>query len=97
MAALTRPINIALFIFLLLPLWVVIGGRLLGLDSVGPMVPITWALNTIVLPVLLYKAVPGHMLVKVVFAAVGIVLAYVHFISYIHLAPAFGVSNYQWI
>lgn len=97
MAIITKPLYIALFIFLLLPIWVVIGGRLLGLDSVGPMVPITWVLNTAVLPVLLYKATPGRLLVKLIFAVVGVVLAYIHFINYIHLAPAFGVGNFQWI
>jgi len=89
----------ALLFFFFLPLWVCILGRVLGLDSVGPAVPITFFVNLLVLPFLLFPiiVVTNVWLRGLVAIVISVAVAYLSFISYMYLTPMFGVDNFHWM
>jgi len=93
----SRELSLVFLFFL--PLWVCISGRLLGLDSVGPAVPVTFFVNLLVLPFVLFPiiGVTNVWLRGLVTIFISVAVAYFCFISYMYLTPLFGVDNFHWI
>ena len=98
-----KPKVIGLLLVLLTPLWLCILYRILPLGSIGPAVPLTWLINSALLPAIIFlvgaeiRRKPIRRTVKILAIPGGLILAYFQFISYMPLTVAFELNDFEWI
>lgn len=92
-----------LTVLLLAPLWLCILYASLPLGSIGPMVPLTWIVNSALLPLALIYALKEiknekhRKLWMIGSVPIGLILAYFQFVSYMPLTAWFDLSDFNWI
>lgn len=92
-----------LTILILVPVWLCAVFSLLPLGSIGPAVPLTWAVNSMLLPLAfhsVFKEIENEKMRKKLVASsipIGLFLAYLQFISYMPLTEWFGLDDFYWI
>ena len=88
---------------LLVPLWFCILFSSLPIGSIGPMVPLTWIVNSVALPIILIYVFKEIRNVKVRKAwmvgawPLGLVAAYFQFLSYMSLTAWFRINDFYWL
>lgn len=90
-------------VLLFSPLWLCLLFRFLPLGSIGPAVPLTWVVNSFLLPVMIFHLANEigrkriRSTIKGLAIPAGLILAYLQFISYMPLTYVFGLYDFNWI
>lgn len=90
-------------IVLLNPLWFCILFYILPLGSIGPVVILTWPLNSIAIPALLFiasdriKAKEPRITSKILAIPLGLFIAVLQLNSYFPLTYFFGLDDFDWM
>ena len=92
-----------LAVLILTPIWLCLLFAVLPIGSIGPAVLLTWAVNSVLLPLAfrsVFKEIRDEKRRKKLVASsipVGLLLAYLQFISYMPLTEWFGLDDFYWI
>lgn len=93
----------AFFLVLLTPLWTCSIFKLFSLGSIGPIVLIGSLINALLMPLILILISreignPRHKKIAIISSMpIGIILAYLQFISYMPLVDYFGLDDFDWL
>jgi len=99
-----RKMKIVVSIILLTtPIWMCLIFWAFPFGSVGPFVLLTWLINSILIPILLIWLSCGlpnkktRVIAQILAIPLGLIIAYIQFVSYLALTPIFGLDDFHWI